>query len=70
MKPRRQPYATLPAYLEGNGFIADLIHQIREASLGLHVTYLKKNNDTYIAIRLPDPAELAAIEARTPEAAE
>jgi hypothetical protein len=67
MKMRREPWGRCPAYALENGFSLDLIEAVKAVArdLKLPVTFLKKNGDTYIAIRIPDEVELARIDAAT-----
>ena len=65
MKQRRQPWGQPPA--DAGGFTADLIAEIRAAAAALNqpVTFLRKNGDMYIAVRLPDGDEAKLIDAAT-----
>jgi hypothetical protein len=67
---RRAPWAKPPVDLLANGYAADLDLEVRKAAerLGAPVSYIRKNGDCYIAVRIPNKEELVAIDAATSEA--
>jgi hypothetical protein len=67
---RRAPYSgigRLPKDIANNGYVVDLVAAITNAadSLGQSIHYFQKNGDWYIAVLIPNVAELAKIDAES-----
>ena len=60
----RKPYTELPERLLENGFVSDLVTTMTGAaeSLGMPIYNFQKNGRWFIAVRVPDAAELARLD--------
>lgn len=67
MKRRRRPYAQFPDDIASHGFVADLEHEMSRLAkrFRLHLHKFRKNEDWFLAIRVPDRDELAKIDRDT-----
>ena len=64
MKQRRRPYSQIPADIANHGFVIDLEHEMSPlaARFALHLHKFRKNDDWFLAVRVPDRDELAKID--------
>ena len=64
MKKRRKPHGLIPEEIANHGFVSDMNHEMSLLAkrFGVQVHKFKKNDDWFLAIRIPDPEELAQID--------